>query len=118
MENVDHFPDICRLPEIDPVVNHCMSCASAAYARLKERLFQDRDLKAQAKPLVYYAVALLPAVQNTEIRHLRALEQHHPQFLQRVLGIRWEDRCTNISVLKEENTNNITTILIQHQLAP
>lgn len=53
---------------------------------------------------------------TTDIRHLTALEQHHPRFHQRILGIWWEDRCTNISVLKEANTNNIATILIQHQL--
>lgn len=64
MENVDHFPDICSLPEIDLVVNQRMSCSSVAYARFRERLFQDRDLKAQTKLLVYHAVVLPPALQN------------------------------------------------------
>ena len=49
LENVDCFPDLGSLlsskADIDSEVNYCLSCASGAYARLRKRVFEDRDLK-------------------------------------------------------------------------
>ena len=39
--------------------------------------------------------------------HLKTLEKFHKRCLRKILCIRWEDRCTNASVLMEANTTSI-----------
>ncbi len=123
--NADHFPFLGSLlssnADIDSEVNHCLSCASGAYTRLSKRIFEDQDLKAQTKLLVYRAIVLLTLLYGAEAwttysRHLKALEQHHQRSLRRILKINWEDRHTNISILEETNMKSITSIIMQHQL--
>ena len=102
-------------------VNHRLSCASRAYARLRKRVFEDRDLRTQTKLLVYRAVILPTLLYGAESwttysRHLRALEGHHQRSLRKILRISWRDRRTNISVLEEANMRSITTTIMQLQL--
>lgn len=125
LEIVDHFPYLGSLlsskADIDSEINHRLSCASGAYARLRKRVFEDRDLKAQTKLLVYRAVVLPTLLYGAESwttysRHLKALEGHHQRSLRKILRIRWKDRRTNISVLEEANMLSITTTIMQQQL--
>ncbi len=107
--------------DIDSEVNHRLSCASGAYARLRRRVFEDRDLSAQTKLLVYRAVVLPTLLYGAESwttysRHLRAMEQYHQRSLRKILRISWKDRRTNISILEEANKTSITTTIMQYQL--
>ncbi|KAJ8395970.1 hypothetical protein AAFF_G00026780 [Aldrovandia affinis] len=122
MENVDHFPYLGSLrsmtADVDSENKHRLSCASGAYARLRLR----ESLKiVQTKLLVYRTVVLPTLLYGAESwtmysRHLKALEQRHQRFLQKILRISWEDRRTNTSILEEANMNSITTTIMQHQL--
>ncbi len=62
LEYVDHFPYLSSIlsskTDIDSEVNHHLSCASGAYATLRRTIFEDRDLLAQTKLLVYRTVVL------------------------------------------------------------
>ncbi|XP_026084958.1 uncharacterized protein LOC113060279 [Carassius auratus] len=125
LESVDHFPYLGSIlsskADIDCEVNHRLSCASGAYAKLRKRVFDDRDLRAQTKVLVYRAAILPTLLYGAESwtnysRHLRALERFHQRALRKILRINWEDRCTNSSILEETNMPSITTTIMQHQL--
>jgi len=125
LENVDHFTYLGSIlsskADIDCEVKHRLSCASGAYAKLRTRVFDDRDLRAQTKVLVYRAVILPTLLYGAESwtiysRHLRALEQFHQRALRKILRINWEDKRTNFSILEETNMPSITTIIMQHQL--
>ncbi len=125
LEYVDHFPYLGSIisskADIDSEVNHRLSCASGAYARLRRRVFDDRDLSAQTKLLVYRAVILPTLLYGAESwttysRHLRAMEQYHQRLLRKILRISWKDRRTNISILEEANMTSITTTVMQYQL--
>ena len=125
LENVDQFAYLGSLlstrPTIDAEVHHRIGCASAAFARLRKRLFDNRDIQARVKLLVYQAVVLPTLLYGadswtTYSRHLKALEQYQQRCLRKILRIGWEDRRTNVSVLKEANIPSITTTIIRHQL--
>lgn len=125
LENVDHFSYLGSLlsskADIDSEVNHRLSCACGAYAKLRKRVFDDRDLRPQTKILVYKAVVLPSLLYGAETwttysRHLKSLEQFHQRSLRKILKINWQDKRTNISILEEANVPSITTIIMKHQL--
>lgn len=97
---------------MDFEINHHLSCANGAYARLRKRVYEDRDLRVDTKLLLYKAVVLPTLLYGAESwttysRHLRALE---------LKWIKWEDRRTNISIREEAKMPSTTTTIMQHQL--
>ncbi|KAJ3585932.1 hypothetical protein NHX12_012339 [Muraenolepis orangiensis] len=124
LENVDYFPYLGSLLSskavIDDEIHHRLSCASGAFSRLRKRVFENRDLQAKTKILVYKAV--LPTLLygseawTTYSRHLKALEAYHQRSLRKILRISWEDRRTNTSVLEEADIPTITATIAQNQL--
>lgn len=125
LENVDQFMYLGSLlstrSDIDAEIHHRIGCASAAFARLRDRVFENRDILTKTKLMVYRAV-ILPTLLygadswTTYSRHLKALEQYHQRCLRKILRISWEDRRTNISVLQEANIPSITSTIAKHQL--
>lgn len=98
--------------DTDFEINHHLSCANGADARLRKRVYEDRDLRVDTKLLLYKAVVLPTLLYGAESwttysRHLRALE---------LKWIKWEDRRTNISVREEAKMPSATTTIMQHQL--
>nr|XP_061823852.1 uncharacterized protein LOC133611023 [Nerophis lumbriciformis] len=125
LENVDHFPYLGSLLSskavIDDEIHHLLSCASGAFSRLRKRVFENRDLQAKTKILVYKAVVLPTLLYGSEAwttysRHLKALETYHHRCLRKILRISWEDRRTNTSVLEEAGLPPITATIAQNQL--
>ena len=62
LHNVDKFPYLGSLLSsravIDEEIYHRIGCASAAFARLRKRVFENRDIQTNTKLLVYQAVVL------------------------------------------------------------
>ncbi|XP_062862816.1 uncharacterized protein LOC134324867 [Trichomycterus rosablanca] len=125
LENVDHFPYLGSLLSsktvIDDEIDHRLSCASGVFLRLRKRVFENRDLQAKTKILVYKAVVLPTLLYGSEAwttysRHLKALEAYHQQCLRKILRISWEDRRTNNSILEEADISTITATIAQNQL--
>ncbi|KAJ3582703.1 hypothetical protein NHX12_000331 [Muraenolepis orangiensis] len=125
LENVDYFPYLGSLLSskavIDDEIHHRLSCASGAFSRLRKRVFENRDLQAKTKILVYKAVVLPTLLYGSEAwttysRHLKALEAYHQRSLRKILRISWEDRRTNTSVLEEADIPTITATIAQNQL--
>ena len=70
---------------------------------------------------VYKAVVISTLLYASETwttyrRPLKALEKFHQRCLRSILNISWEDRRTNISVLKEAKTTSIEAFAIKNQL--
>ncbi|KAK1886523.1 Secreted RxLR effector protein 78, partial [Dissostichus eleginoides] len=106
---------------IDDEIHHRLSCASGAFSRLRKRVFENRDLQAKTKILVYKAVVLPTLLYGSEAwttysRHLKALEAYHQRSLPKILRNSWEDRRTNTSVLEEADIPTITATIAQNQL--
>ncbi|KAF0022261.1 hypothetical protein F2P81_025487 [Scophthalmus maximus] len=64
---------------------------------LASTAFQNRNLTISTKAAVYKAVCLSTLLYGSETwtpyqRHIRTLEAFHIRYLQRILGVSWEDR--------------------------
>uniref|UniRef100_A0A803TM72 ribonuclease H n=1 Tax=Anolis carolinensis TaxID=28377 RepID=A0A803TM72_ANOCA len=125
LENVDHFrylgSHLSTKVNIDTEIQHRLSSASAAFFRMKQRVFDDRDIRRETKVLVYKAIVLptlLYACKTWTVyrRHTKLLERFHQRCLRKILQISWEDRRTNVSVLEEAKTTSTEAILLRHQL--
>ena len=49
-------------------------------------------------------------------RHVKKLESFHMRALRSILGIKWQDRMTNLEVLDRTNSTSIESMLIKAQL--
>lgn len=81
---------------------------------LRKRVFEDQDIQTKTKLHIYQATdvpSLLYGAENltTYSRHTKTLEQYHLWCLRKILQISWEERWTNVSILKESNKPSITT---------
>ncbi|XP_062822903.1 uncharacterized protein LOC134294934 [Anolis carolinensis] len=125
LENVDHFRSLgshlSTKVNIDTEIQHHLSSASAAFFRMKQRVFDDQDMRRDTKVLVYKAIplpTLLYACETWAVyrRHTQLLEHFHQRCLRKILQISWEDRRTNVSMLEEAKTTSIEVMLLRHQL--
>ncbi|KAJ3584580.1 hypothetical protein NHX12_015075 [Muraenolepis orangiensis] len=106
---------------IDNEVQNRIKQASAAFGRLRRRVFQNKNLHLRTKVCVYQAICITTLLYSCEAwvtysRHIRALEQFHICCLQRILGITWCDRVPHSEVLSKTNCRSIEATIIQHQL--
>uniref|UniRef100_A0A803TRR0 ribonuclease H n=1 Tax=Anolis carolinensis TaxID=28377 RepID=A0A803TRR0_ANOCA len=124
LENVDHFhylgSHLSTKVNIDTEIKHRLSSASAAFFQMKQRVFEDRDIRRDTKVLVYKAIVLPTLLYACETwtvyrHHTQLLEYFHQCCLKKILQIAWEDRRTNASVLEEAKTS-IEAMLLRHQL--
>ncbi|KAJ3581699.1 hypothetical protein NHX12_016361, partial [Muraenolepis orangiensis] len=106
---------------IDNEVQNRIKQASAAFGRLRRRVFQNKNLHLRTKVCVYQAICITTLLYSCEAwetysRHIRALEQFHIRCLQRILGITWRDRVPHSEVLSKTNCRSIEATITQHQL--
>ena len=125
LENVDHFPylgsHLSNQADIDAEIQHRLSCASSSFARLRRRVFDDKDIRSDTKLLVYKAVVLPTLLYGSETwttyrRHIKSLEKYHQRCLRKLLRITWEDKRTNASILEEAGATTAESIIIHNQL--
>lgn len=125
LKNVEHFPylgsHLSTNANIDVEIQYRLHCASAAFGRMRVRVFDNHDISTQTKLYVYQAVVVPTLLYGCETwttyrRHLLCLEKYHHRCIRRILGIKWQDRRTNVSVLEEANATSIESLIIKHQL--
>ena len=63
-----------------------------------------------------YAPTLEEGTWVTYQRHIKSLEQYHQRCLRRILGVKWQDKRTNNSILLEAETLSIESIIAGHRL--
>ncbi|XP_076049524.1 uncharacterized protein LOC143030251 [Oratosquilla oratoria] len=112
---------LSQTANIDAEVQHRISSASVAFGRLRQRVFDDHNIRKTTKIAVYKAVVIPTLLYGAETwvpyaRHIKALEKFHQRCLRRLLGISWHDRRTNTSVLKEAHSQTIEAAITHHML--
>ncbi|KAL6464878.1 hypothetical protein MHYP_G00271950 [Metynnis hypsauchen] len=106
---------------IDNEVQNRIHQASAAFGRLRRRVFQNKNLHLRTKVCVYQAVCITTLLYSCEAwvtysRHIKAMEHFHICCLQRILGITWRDRVPHTEILRKSGCISIEATIIQHQL--
>ena len=115
LENIDRFPYLgsySKSANIDVEIQHRIRCACFSYSRLKDCVFSERGFRTATKILVYKAVILTTLLYGCETwvayrRHVKVLEQFQQRILRWILGVHWQDRITNASILEQADTTSI-----------
>ncbi|KAG7170788.1 Retrovirus-related Pol polyprotein from type-1 retrotransposable element R2-like [Homarus americanus] len=84
---------------LDMEIQTRVNLASAAFGRLRTRVFLNNDREYGTKTAVYLAVCISTLIYASETwmpykRHIQMLENFHTRCLKRTFGISWEDRVT------------------------
>ena len=95
--------------------------ASAAFGRLRDRVWERRGLSLQTKLKVYHAVVLPSLLYASETwtvysRHARQLNAFHMRCLRTLLHIKWQDKVPDTEVLERSQMESIHAILMRTQL--
>ena len=123
--NVDHFiylgSSISCDGSLDKEIATRISKASQALGRLRNRVLIQHNIQLLTKLKFYNAVVLPSLLYGCDTwtlyrRHVKKLESFHKRTLRSILGIKWQDRITNLEVLDRANSTSIESMLIKAQL--
>nr|KAG5695709.1 hypothetical protein BaRGS_022386 [Batillaria attramentaria] len=106
---------------LDKEIDARISKASQALGRLRNRVLNQHNIRQSTKLKVYNAVVLPSLLYGCESwtsyrRHIKQLEKFHMRALRSILGIRWQDRITNLEVLDRAQSCSIESMLLKAQL--
>ena len=95
--------------------------ASQALGRLRVKVLNHHNIRLSTKLKIYKAVVITSLLYGCESwtlyrRHVKLLEQFHQRSLRSIMGIRWQDKITNIDVLDRAETISIESMLLKAQL--
>ena len=107
--------------KVDEELKARIQAASCAVGRLRQRVFQCRDLTSETKLKVYIQCVTPLLLYGSEtwtlyrrhIKQLRTIQQRH---LRSILHIRWDHFVTNDEVLEQAKTVDIETTLVKNRL--
>lgn len=94
-----------------------MGKASAAFGRLRERLWNNHHVSIKVKCKVYRAVVLSALLYGAEtwtiyqfqVKKLHAFMMRH---IRQILSVSWRDRITNVEILKRAGLPSMADMLI------
>ena len=98
-----------------------ISKASASFGSLQNRVWKQHGISRKTKIKVYKACVLSNLLYGCETwtvyrRHIRQLETFHHRHLRSILGIKWQDKVSNVEVLEQAECSSIEELLLRSQL--
>lgn len=125
LANVDQFKYLGSTISSDGTqdreIDARISKASQVLGRLRNRVLSQHNIRLSTKLRIYNAVVLPSLLYRCEFwtlyrRHIKKLEKFHKRTLRSILGIRWQDRVTNLEVLDQTRSTSVESILLKAQL--
>ena len=106
---------------LDKEIDTRIAKAAAVMSKLSKKVWVNNSLSRKTKLSVYKACVLSTLLYGSEswatyARQENRLESFHLRCLRRILGITWEDRVTNISVLEQAGSLSMHLLLSQRRL--
>ncbi|KAL6482392.1 hypothetical protein MHYP_G00104720 [Metynnis hypsauchen] len=105
------------------ILSHCVRIckASQALGRLRSRVLKQHNIQKTTKLKIYKTVVLTSLLYGCETwtlyrKHIKLLESFHIRSLRSILGIRWQDRVTNLEVLDRAESTSIEALILKAQL--
>ena len=98
-----------------------MSKASMSFGRLRERLWNNHNVSIRVKGKIYRAIIMSTLLYGAETwtvyrRHVKKLHAFMMRQLRSIMKIRWQDKVTNIEVLKRAGLPSMEDLLIRKNL--
>ncbi|KAL6488465.1 hypothetical protein MHYP_G00022060 [Metynnis hypsauchen] len=95
--------------------------ASQALGRLRSRVLKQHNIQKSTKLKICKTVVLTSLLYGCETwtlyrKHVKLLESFHIRSLRSILGIRWQDRVTNLEVLDRAESTSIEALILKAQL--
>ena len=95
--------------------------ASQSLGCLRSRVLNNKNIKLATKIKVYKAVVLTSLLYGCETwtlyrKHLKQLERFHMRALRSILGVKWQDKISNLEVLDRAKLVSIESIVVRAQL--
>ncbi|KAL6487614.1 hypothetical protein MHYP_G00042400 [Metynnis hypsauchen] len=92
-----------------------------ALFRLRSHVLKQHNIQKSTKLKVYKTVMLTSLLYGCETwtlyrKHVKLLESFHMRSLRSILGIRWQDRVTNLEVLNRAESTSIEVMILKAQL--
>lgn len=125
LKQVDHFTYlgsiISQNGTNDREITNRIHQASAAFGRLRDRVFLNRDLHLKTKVAVYQAICVSTLLYGSETwtpyrRQIKTLETFHIRCLQRILRVTWQDRITHNEILERTLCDSIEAQIAKRSL--
>jgi len=106
---------------LDADLNQRIGRASTAMSRLSKRAWENDMLTINTKMRVYQACVLSTLLYGSETWTLYTHQEHclsafHMRCLRKILGIRWQDRIPNKTVLEKAGIPTMYSLLSQRRL--
>jgi len=106
---------------IDSEITFRMGKASAAYAKLRERLWDNHHVSIRVKCRVYRAVVLSALLYGAETwtiyrSQVKKLHGYMMRHLRGILKISWKDKVTNEEIYRRTGLSPIADLLIERNL--
>ena len=119
LKTVEHFKYLGSVISSDCSLDR-ISKASQALGRLRTRMMNHKSIKLPTKIKVYKAVVLTSLLYGCETwilyrKHIKQLEHFHMRSLRSIMGIKWQDRVTNLEVLDRASLASIETMVLKAQ---
>ena len=106
---------------LDVELQKRMAKASSAFGRLQSRLWNNHHVSMRTKCNIYRAVVVSTLLYGAEswtlyrsqVKKLHAFMMRH---LRKIMGIKWQDKITNVAVLERANIPSMEDLLIRKNL--
>jgi hypothetical protein len=107
--------------KVDTKISHRIQMASAAYGKLKKRLWDSHDISLTTKLAVFRAVilpALLYSMETMTLyrRHFNKLTNFQLRHLRQMLKLQWSDKIPNVEVLRRAGMPSVEALITKAQL--
>jgi hypothetical protein len=102
--------------KVDTKISHRIQMASAAYGKLKKRLWDSHDISLTTKLAVFRAVilpALLYSMETMTLyrRHFNKLTNFQLRHLRQMLKLQWSDKIPNVEVLRRAGMPSVEALI-------
>ena len=98
-----------------------MSKASMSFGHLRERPWNNHNVSIRVKGKIYHAIILFTLLYGDETwtmyrRHVKKLHTFMMRHLRSIMKIRWQEKVTNIKVLKRAGLPSMEDLLSRKNL--
>ena len=105
----------------DLEVERRIQAATKTFGSLRKRLWSRHDIKRTTKVKVYNAAILPALLYSTECMtlyrtHIKKITRTQLRHLRQILGIHWQDRVSDVEVLRRANTPSAEALITASQL--
>ena len=125
LKDVQHFTylgsTVCNDTSLGQEVEKRISSATAAFGRLRTRVWSWPGIRPETKCKVYQTAVLLCLLYSSETytlyrKHIRQLQRVQCSHLRSIMKVKWQDHDSNVDLFRRANMPILEAMLVKKQL--